>query len=343
MSKGPPPDVLIVAPSWVGDAVMSQCLLLALRAKSPEVPIDVLAADSVAPVYRRMPEVRAVVRSPFRHKEFGLLGRVRLGRVLAGRYHRAYVLPGSWKSALVPFAAGVERRCGYLGEARWGLLNDIRPLSEALRRRTAVVFQALAEPQVAADASLLRLPRLTADEANRETQLATYGLVSGEFAAFFPGAEYGPAKRWPARRWIELARRLDGAGLRCVLIGAAGDVAIAREIAAGAANIVDIVGRTRLEDAIDLVSAARFAVTNDSGLMHVAAAIGRKVIAIYGSTSPDDTPPLTSSAEVVTLAIPCSPCRKRECPLGHLDCLERLGAAEVINALARLEARELRL
>ena len=169
--------------------------------------------------------------------------------------------------------------------------------------------------------------------------LKAYGLVSGEFAAFFPGAEYGPAKRWPARRWIELARRLDGAGLRCVLIGAAGDVPIAREIAAGAANIVDIVGRTRLEDAIDLVSAARFAVTNDSGLMHVAAAIGRKVIAIYGSTSPDDTPPLTNSAEVATLGLACSPCRKRECPLGHLNCLERLGAVEVIDALARLEAR----
>ena len=120
MSKGPPPDVLIVAPSWVGDAVMSQCLILALRANSPEVPIDVLAADSVAPVYRRMPEVRAVVRSPFRHKEFGLLGRVRLGRALAGRYHRAYVLPGSWKSALVPFAAGVERRCGYLRRSALG-------------------------------------------------------------------------------------------------------------------------------------------------------------------------------------------------------------------------------
>ena len=132
MSKGPPPDVLIVAPSWVGDAVMSQCLILALRAKSPDVPIDVLATDSVAPVYRRMPEVRAVVRSPFRHKEFGLLGRVRLGRVLAGRYDRAYVLPGSWKSALVPFAAGVERRCGYLARSALGPSQRHPPLARGL-------------------------------------------------------------------------------------------------------------------------------------------------------------------------------------------------------------------
>jgi heptosyltransferase-2 len=340
MSKGPPPDILVVAPSWVGDAVMSHCLIRAINAEAPEVAIDVLAADSVAPVYRRMPEVRAVVRSPFRHEEFGFLGRLRQGRALAGRYGRAYILPGSWKSALAPFAAGVARRSGYLREARWGLLNDPRPLPEALRRRTAVAFQALAEPRVAFEASWLRPPKLTADAANRDAQLQAYGLVNGEFAAFFPGAEYGPAKRWPTRRWIELARRLEGQGLRCALIGAPGDIPVAREIAAGAANVVDIVGRTRLEDAIDLISAARFAVTNDSGLMHVAAAIGRKVVALYGSTSPDDTPPLTHSAEVVTLKLTCSPCRKRVCPLGHLDCLERLGVELVTDALARLETCE---
>jgi len=152
-----------------------------------------------------------------------------------------------------------------------------------------------------------------------------------------PGAEFGPAKRWPARHWIALAERLDRLGVRAVLLGSKADIPVGNEIAEGRSSILDLTGRTRMEDAIDLISAARFAVTNDSGLMHVAAAVGCKVVAVYGSTSPDDTPALSSQARFASLGLSCSPCHKRICPLGHLDCLEKLEAGEVMRTLAALD------
>jgi heptosyltransferase II len=330
--------ILVVGPSWVGDAVMSQCLFKALKARDSSAAIDVLAPPSVASLLGRMPEVRSVLASPFRHRDFGLGRRIGLGRSLTGRYGAAYVLPGSWKSAIVPFAARVPRRCGYLGEARWGLLNDIAPLAPSIRRKTAICYQALAEPEVAAEPSRLRRPSIRVDSENRDRLLESFGLSVGSFAAFAPGAEFGAAKRWPIRHWIALAERLDRKGLRIVLLGSKADAAIGLEIAGRRSFILDLTGRTAMEDAIDLISASRVAVTNDSGLMHVAAAIGCKVVAVYGSTSPDDTPALSGTARFASLGLSCSPCRKRACPLGHLDCLEKLEAGEAMRQLAILDA-----
>jgi len=331
--------ILVIGPSWVGDAVMSQCLLKAIKARDPSAAIDIFAPPALAPLYGRMPEVAAVLPSPFGHRDFRPLRRVGLGRALAGRYEAVYVLPGSWKSAILPFAARIPRRCGYLGEARRGLLNDIRALPASLKRKTAIAYQALAEPEIVTDPSRLRAPAITVDAENRGRLLQTFGLSPAGFAAFVPGAEYGPAKRWPLRHWIALAERLERAGLRAVLFGSKNDADVGAEIARGRPAIVDLTGRTRLEDAIDLISAAEVAVTNDSGLMHVAAAVGCKVVALYGSTSPDDTPALSAAARFVTLRLPCSPCRKRICPLGHLDCLEKLDPAEAMRALAELGGR----
>ena len=340
MSDGAAKDhrILVVGPSWVGDAVMSQCLLKALTARDPSAAIDVLAPPSVASLLGRLPEVSAVLPSPFRHRDFSLRQRIGLGRSLAGRYSAAYVLPGSWKSAVVPFVARVPRRCGYLGEARWGLLNDIRPLPAAMKRKTAIAYQALAEPEVVTEPSRLRTPSIEVDRENRSRLLRSFGLSVGAFAAFVPGAEFGAAKRWPIRHWIALAERLGRMGVRTVLFGSKNDAGVGTEIAQGRSSIVDLTGRTRIEDAIDLISASRFAVTNNSGLMHVAAAVGCKVVAVYGSTSPDDTPALSQTARFISLRLPCSPCRKRTCPLGHLDCLEKLEAVEAMRALATLDA-----
>jgi heptosyltransferase-2 len=206
-----------------------------------------------------------------------------------------------------------------------------------VKRKTAIIYQALAEPEVIAEPSRLRLPSISVDTANRDRLLETFGLSVGAFAAFVPGAEFGPAKRWPARHWIALAEHLGRRGLRTVLFGSKNDSPIGMEIAQGRSSIVDLTGRTRIEDAIDLISASRFAVANDSGLMHVAAAVGCKVVAIYGSTSPVDTPALSPTARFASKSLSCSPCRQRTCPLGHLDCLEKLEAAEVIRALASLD------
>lgn len=329
--------ILVVGPNWVGDVVMSQCLLKALRIRHPDVAIDIFAPASVAPLLERMPEVKRVIISPFAHREFRFFERMRLGRSLAREYSSAYILPGSWKSALVPFAAGAPRRTGYLGEARWGLLNDIRPMPPAMRRRTAFAYQALAEPEIFSDPARLLTPSIVADADNRTRLLRQFSLSLADFVVFVPGAEFGPAKRWPSRHWRALAERLDRIGLRTVLLGTKNDAAVGAEIAAGRSGVLDLTGWTRLEDAIDLISAARFAVTNDSGLMHVAAALGTKVAAVYGSTSPEDTPALSPASRFISLGLPCSPCRKRVCPLGHFDCLQKLEAIEVVRALASLD------
>jgi heptosyltransferase-2 len=246
------------------------------------------------------------------------------------------VLPGSWKSALVPLAARIPRRCGYLREFRYGLLNDIRALPEKDRRATAVVFQALADPEVLTDRGRLIEPRLKVDADNLAALEARHGLSRERYCVLAPGAEYGQAKRWPTRYWVEVGRRSQAAGIRPVLLGSAGDAAATGPIASQCPGALDLAGRTRLEDAIDLLSACRYAVSNDSGLMHIAAAVGTAVVSVYGSSAPRDTPPLSKRARVVTLGLACSPCFKRECPLGHLDCLEKLPADGVFERLKEL-------
>lgn len=308
---------------------MAQCLFAALKRLSPAVAIDVLAPDWARPVLARMAQVRSAIAAPFGHGEFALRRRLALGAELRGRYAKAIVLPGSWKSALVPWAARVPVRCGYLREWRFGLLNDIRDLPEARRRVTAMAFQALADPEVLADPGRLVEPRLSIDVQNRGALLARYGLAEGRFAALAPGAEFGAAKRWPARHWVTLCTRLSRAGLQPVLLGSRGDRVTTAQIATQCPEALDLAGKTRLEDAIDLLSACRLVVANDSGLMHIAAAVGATVVAVYGSSDPQDTPPLSKRAGVVTLGLACSPCRARTCPLGHLDCLETL-AVDVV-------------
>jgi heptosyltransferase-2 len=330
MAEGP--AILVIGPSWVGDMVMAQCLFAALKEQFPSHAIDVVAPAWAAPLLGRMPEVRARIDAPFKRRETGLLARWRLGRSLKGGYARAYVMPGSWKSALVPFFAGVPKRTGYLREFRYGLINDVVALPDALKRKTAEAFFRLAR------GGSFRAPRLTVDAENQAKLLAEHGLTAGGFAALVPGAEFGPAKRWPAGNYAALARALMAKGMAVALLGSANDAEATREIAAGAPGAVDLAGKTRLEDAIDLIAAANVAVSNDSGLMHIAAAVGRPVVAVYGSTSPENTPPLAEHRELVWLGLDCSPCHAKICPLGHLNCLNTLGVDKVLAAVERLLA-----
>jgi heptosyltransferase-2 len=315
---------------------MAQCLFATLKRQSADVPIDVLAPDWVRPVIERMPEVRSVIPQPFAHGDFDLSRRLALGGQLRGRYARSFVLPGSWKSAIVPWAARIPQRCGYLREWRYGLLNDIRSLPEERRRVTAAAFQALADPEVQNDPRRLIEPRLTVDPHKRAQLLSRHGLEAGGYCVVAPGAEFGPAKRWPVRHWLEFCRRLSMSGLRPVLLGSAKDANSTGPIASQCPGALDLAGKTSLDDAIDMISACRVAVTNDSGLMHIAAATGVAVVAIYGSSVPRDTPPLSSRARVATLGLSCSPCRSRTCPLDHLDCLESLPVSLVLEKMREL-------
>jgi heptosyltransferase II len=326
------PAILVVGPSWVGDMVMAQCLFAALKEVHPDHAIDVVAPAWAAPLLERMPEVRSRIEAPFKRREAGLGARWRLGRSLKGRYGSAYVMPGSWKSALVPFFAGVPRRTGYLRELRYGLINDVVRLPDELKRKTAQAFFRLA------GGGTFRAPRLEVDAKNQGRVLAELGLTAGGFAALMPGAEFGPAKRWPAAGYAALARVLMAKGMCVALLGSANDAAVTREIAEAAPGAVDLAGKTRLEDAIDLIAAASVAVSNDSGLMHIAAAVGTPVVAVYGSTSPDNTPPLGEHRELVWLQLDCSPCHQKTCPLGHMNCLNTLGVEAVLAAAERLLA-----
>jgi heptosyltransferase-2 len=326
--------ILVIGPRWVGDMVMAQCLIAALKELYPASAIDVMAPAWAAPLIDRMPEARARVDAPFKPKEFGLFERLKAGRALRGRYDRAYVLPGSWKSALVPFFAGIPVRVGFLREMRYGLLNRIVPLPKARKRRTAEMFHLLA------GGGAFRPPHLSIDAGNQAALLASHGLQAGGYAALMPGAEFGPAKRWPEDKYAGLARHFAERGLRTILLGSAKDREVGEAITALVPDVLDLTGETRLEDAIDLLGGARIAVANDSGLMHVAAAVGTPVVGVYGSTSYDNTPPLTDRRELVSLHLSCSPCHQRECPLGHLNCLRTLGVEMVAEAADRLLAAD---
>lgn len=325
--------VLIVAPSWIGDTILMQPLLTRLRESGAVV--DVLAPAWSAPLLLRMPEVARVIASPFAHGEFKLSARRRLGHELsAAGYDRAFVLPNSWKSALVPFFAGIRLRTGYTGEARIGLLNDRRRLNDDVMPLLAERYAALADPPGAPLARPLPLPHLTSTKEQQDAARAALGLPADvRPIVFCPGAEYGPAKRWPARHYAELGRRLASADAPVWLVGSAKDTAIGDEVAAlaeGAA--INLCGRTNLEQAIDLIATARLVVSNDSGLMHVAAALGRPLAALFGSSSPACTPPMSPTASILSIGIECSPCFQRECPLGHLKCLNDLTPDRVFAA-----------
>lgn len=336
--------ILVVAPSWIGDTLLAQPLFARLLKKLPGAQIDALAPSWTAPVLRRMSEVNEVIEAPFGHGELKLLARRRLGRALRSRgYHEAIVLPNTFKSALIPFFAGIPRRTGFIGEFRYGLLNVAHKLDAKRMPLMAERYAQLAEKPGEPPARPLTEARLSVDEANRSATLNRLGLSrSRPVAAFCPGAEYGPAKRWPARHFAALAKELAAKGYAVWLFGSENDRAIGEEIirlAGGAA--INLCGKTDLAGAIDLLSLAEFAVSNDSGLMHVAAAVGRRVVALYGSSSPEHTPPLSANARIVRTGIECSPCYARECPLGHFKCMNDLLPERVIGEIAAVEGQAL--
>ena len=324
--------ILIVAPSWIGDTILAQPLLALLKRNNPAARIEVLAADWSAPLLARMPEVDAVIVNPFAHGEFNFGARRALGRRLRGNaagvgFAQAYVLPNSWKSALVPFFAGIARRIGYQGESRYLLLNERHRLDAAGHPQLVQRYAALAGPLPA----LLPQPHLTS--TIEQQQAARRALDLPPVAApviFCPGAEFGPAKRWPAQHFATLARLVATPQSPVWLVGSARDASVGDEIAAASAGAaLNLCGRSTLEQAIDLIAAATWVVSNDSGLMHVAAALKRPLVALYGSSSAAYTPPLSSNSIIVSRDLPCSPCFERECPLGHFDCLNGITPQQV--------------
>ena len=324
--------VLVIAPQWIGDAVMSEPLAARLAARGER--ITVAALPWVAPVYRAMPRVDEVIELPFAHGRLDWAERRRVASRLRGRFDACYVLPNSIKSALIPWLARIPTRIGYHGEGRFLLLNRSLP-NPAGRPPMVAFYSALAGLPVPVG----ERPRLVFADATIEAVLVAAGLERARYWAFAPGAEYGPAKRWPAAHYAELARSLHrSSALPVVLLGSGSEAALCDEIAAAAPAACRVfAGKIPLVDAMALIAAARGVVTNDSGLMHVAAAFGVPQVAVFGSTSPEHTPPLNPRAQVLwlktELQLDCAPCFDRACRFGHTRCLTGVVPERVERAL----------
>jgi heptosyltransferase II len=329
------PRILIVSPAWVGDCVLTQPLLQRLHERTPDLTLDVFAPAWVADVFKYMPQVHQVIDNPLKHGDLRIGTRRSLGTGLRRRpYDRAIVLTNSAKSALVPLFARIARRTGFRGEMRYGLLNDVRSLDEKALPLMVERFAQLAEDRGVALRRPVPPPTLLVPEAQRIAALARFALNADQpIVAFCPGAEYGPAKRWPTYYFAEVAKAL-APEYQVWIFGSNNDVELGESIRYASGNAcVNLCGKTTLADAIELLASVRLAVTNDSGLMHIAAALDRRLIALYGSSSPAFTPPLSSKAKVLSLKLECSPCFQRECPLGHFKCMLDLSPELVIKQL----------
>lgn len=349
-----PQKILIIGPSWVGDMIMAQSLFILLKRTRRDCHITVLAPAWTEPLLARMPEVDESLVLPFDHGDLKLGERRRFGKSLADKgFTHAIVLPNSFKSALIPRFAGIKERIGWRGEARGLLLNDCRRLDKTKYPRMVERFAALGLsaksrlPERVPDPNLL-VTRPMVDIVLAKFGIETTGDWPARLLAICPGAEFGSSKQWPASHFIMLCTRLFADGWRVVIMGSAGDAAIAQEIYEGVEQKLgrsltdrcfNLAGKTTLAEAIDIMAACNLAVSNDSGLMHVAAALNLPVVALYGSTSPEFTPPLAPMAKILTTPIECRPCFDRECRFGHKRCMTDIEPARVLTAILDLYIR----
>jgi heptosyltransferase-2 len=334
--------ILVVAPNWIGDAVMSQPLLAAIKASHPNAAIDVLATPWVAPVYRACSEVAQLIEADLRHGQLQWsLRRALAAQIKQRDYATCYVLPNSFKSVLIPWLAAIPVRIGYQGELRRFLLTETKANSPKTQRIPMVDhYTNLCAPSNNSDAAI-RLPKLspTANALKAaQTRLQAAGIQTDAFVVLCPGAEYGPSKRWPAAHFAALAQSILKAkpAASVVLLGSPSDRAIGEEIVSGAASdgrIFNWCGATSLDEAIAIIGMCSNLVSNDSGLMHIGAALEVPQVAIFGSSDPNHTPPNSVKAIIISLHLPCSPCHQRECPLGHLNCLNQISPERVFAAL----------
>ncbi len=334
-----PAKILVMGPAWVGDMVMAHSLFQLLKKQNPTTQIDVAAPAWTLPLLDRMPEVSNKIALPFTHGKLSLIERIQFGRRLKHeQYTQSISLVNSLKSAILPFAAGIPKRTGFLGEMRYGLLNDIRPLDKKLLVKTVERFIALGLDNGQALPEIPQ-PILLADKANAHQALTKLGIsiTAQKILGLCPGAEYGVAKRWPPEYYAEVANHALQSGWQVLLFGSNKDMTVTNQINQLTENkCIDLGGKTKLGEAIDIMSLCHTVVSNDSGLMHIAAALDKKLIAIYGSSDPHHTPPMHPDAIIEYLAIACSPCFTRECPLkgeAHLACLNNIRPHSIVSKI----------
>jgi heptosyltransferase-2 len=331
--------ILIIGAAWIGDMVMAQSLFKLLKKNNPEMIIDVLAPSFSLPLLSRMPEIRKGIGMPLGHGQLELRKRWLLGKSLRNeKYDQAIVLPNSWKSAVIPYAARIPLRTGWLGEARFGLLNDVRYLNKKKLPLMVERFVALGVPKQKVLPQNYAYPQLASETDFNNPIFQKWKIDSQRpLIAICPGAEFGPAKRWPAEHYAALADKIkqefSGDAEVCIL-GSQKDEKVASDIClAMNSDCLNLTGRTSLEEVIDILAKSKVVISNDSGLMHIAASLRIPLVVLYGSSSPNFTPPLSEKVKMLSLNLSCSPCFKRECPLEHLKCLRDISPDEVYKAV----------
>ncbi len=332
-----PEKILVLGPAWVGDMVLAQSLFKTLKAHNPNCVIDVAAPAWTLPLLERMPEVAGKIALPFKHGELAFWQRIAFGKSLkqAG-YTQSIILTNSLKSALLPWAAGIKQRTSFLGEMRYGLINDIRALDKAILKKTVERFVFLGLKTNQKLPAAIPNPQLVTNPQAALATLTKLGISSPQqkVLGLCPGAEYGEAKRWPAEYYAEVANDALNKGWQVWLFGSDKDIAVTNQINQLTQNrCQNLGGKTKLGEAIDLMALCDTVISNDSGLMHVAAALNIKLIAIFGSSDPYHTPPISSKAVIQYLGLDCSPCFQRTCPLGHLNCLKQISPTTIANQL----------
>jgi len=334
--------ILIIGPSWVGDMIMAQSLFKLIKSLDKTTQIDVLAPNWSELVLKRMPEITDTIPMPVEHGSFGLGVRYKIAKQLrAANYDQAIILTNSWKSALIPWFARIPIRTGWLGEMRWGLINDLRYLNKKVLSKMVQRYAALGLPAHAVVPSLAELPAPQLSTPPQSIGIVLQRLklnTEMPILALCPGAAFGPAKRWPAEYFVEIAKQKLAAGWQVWLFGSQQDALVVNSIDQKLeSNTVNLAGKINLLETIDLLSLSSAVVANDSGLLHMAASLDKPLVAIYGSTTPGFTPPLGTKSQVLKQDLPCSPCFKRECKFGHLNCMYQIKPERVLDAIAELE------
>ncbi len=337
-----PKKILIISPAWIGDIVIAQSLFKYIKHCNPEVIIDVLAPAWSHELYSVMPEINDLFTMPFGHSQLQLKKRWQLGKGLRKKnYQQAIILPNSWKSAVIPFSANIPIRTGWLGEMRFGLLNDWRILNKKNYPMMVQRFLVLGNAKTLGNKNLdwqLYQPHLEALTTPEDKKFKNLSLIKEKpILILCPGAAYGPAKCWPAEYFAEIANYKKTKAWQIVLLGSKSDESMGHKIQKLTKNAcINLIGKTSLLEALNILSFATLVISNDSGLMHLTAALDRPLIALYGSSSPEFTPPLSEKAKIIYLKLSCSPCFEKECPLIHFKCLKQLTPKIVLNTIADL-------
>jgi len=335
--------ILIVGPSWVGDSVISQTLFKIIFSKHREICIDVLAPEWTIDIYQRMEEINHAYKSPFNHGEIKIGDRRAFGNsIRSEEYDQAIVLPNSLKSSLIPFFAKIPLRTGWRGEMRYALLNDMRVLDKSTYPRMVDRFVALALEEGTELPSDIPFPSLIVNKENLDSLVENFKIDPNlPLICLCPGAEFGPAKRWPTNYYAVVAKEYLKKNWQVILLGSPNDLSVGIEITLQAeeqSGFFNLIGETKLRDAVDILSSSNLVLTNDSGLMHVAASVDVPVVALYGPTSPDFTPPLSNKVKVIKKNEGFTKLRTGDLEGGYHQGLKDIKPKEVLEALLEFES-----